>query len=184
MKEQRRLVFAGPVGSGKTTAIRALSDEPIISTEALISGNNKDADKRHTTVALDFGVIHLDDKTNLQLYGTPGHQHFDFMWDIAARNSIGLLLLLDGRQSNLLEDLTVFTQAFRQLLQAGGFAVGITHADKVQNLELLRGQINHEIERLQLVAPVLSIDPRQRKEVVKLIKALLYTLDPSLIKVS
>src|SRR5699024_1634553 len=164
------------------TAISTLSDEPVINTEAVISHEEVPIHKTHTTVALDYGVMHLSEGHSLQLYGTPGQQHFDFIWEIAARNSIGLVLLLDAQRPALLQDLTFFIQAFRALIQSQGFAIGLTHTDKVQNAELLRQQINHALEQLQLRAPVLSVDPNQREELVQLVKALLFTLDPSLVK--
>lgn len=183
MIKQQRLVFAGPMGSGKTTAIRTLSDEPIISTEVPISGAPQ-AGKTHTTAALDFGVIHLNDGYSLQLYGTPGQRHLNFMWDIASRNSIGLVLLLDARRDVILQDLAFYTDAFDGLIRSHGVAVGITHADEVPNAELLHQQISREMESLALnKAPVMSINANERQELVQLIKALLYTLDPSLIKV-
>lgn len=184
MNKQQRLVFAGPVGSGKTTAIKTLSDEPIISTEVAITQDKAQPHKTHTTVALDYGVIHLSEEHSLQLYGTPGQPHFNFMWEIASRNSIGLILLLDAQRPALLQDLTFFIHAFSALITSHGFAIGLTQTDTVQNADLLHQQINHELERLQLAAPVLSVDPHERKELVQLIKALLYTLDPSLIRVS
>ena len=49
-----KLVFAGPVGAGKTTAIQSLSDIEVVRTEARASDDVKKL-KDNTTVAMDYG---------------------------------------------------------------------------------------------------------------------------------
>lgn len=51
-------------------------------------------------MALDFGriaVLATEDDPAIQLYlfGTPGQDRFDFMWDIVAQDMAGLVLLVD-----------------------------------------------------------------------------------------
>ena len=53
-----KLVFAGPVGSGKTTAIQALSDIEVVRTEANASDEVQRL-KKTTTVAMDYGLMKL-----------------------------------------------------------------------------------------------------------------------------
>ena len=77
MKENK-IIFTGPVGVGKTTAISALSDEPPVQTDASASDITL-VRKGYTTVAMDYGVIHLDEETKVHLYGTPGQERFNFM---------------------------------------------------------------------------------------------------------
>src|SRR5689334_11133396 len=52
------ILFAGPMGAGKTTAIQSLSDIRVIATEAANS-DREQSDKPTTTVALDYGEIHV-----------------------------------------------------------------------------------------------------------------------------
>ena len=61
MKENK-IIFTGPVGVGKTTAIAALSDDPPVKTDARASDMTL-VRKGHTTVAMDYGVIRLLDNT-------------------------------------------------------------------------------------------------------------------------
>ena len=49
-----KIVFTGPMGAGKTTAIAALSDSAPVATE-VHNADRASADKETTTVALDFG---------------------------------------------------------------------------------------------------------------------------------
>ena len=76
-----KIVFAGPVGAGKTTAIKSLSDIEVVSTDASATDDVK-LMKATTTVAMDYGLMRLDNGYQVRLYGTPGQKRFDFMWDI------------------------------------------------------------------------------------------------------
>ena len=49
-----KVVFTGPMGAGKTTAIRGISQGQTLSTEVPIS-QGAQGDKRFTTVGLDYG---------------------------------------------------------------------------------------------------------------------------------
>ena len=88
-----KLVFAGPVGAGKTTAIKSLSDIEVVTTEASISDGGR-AIKPTTTVAMDYGLMKLASGDQVRLYGTPGQKRFDFMWDILSENALGVVLLV------------------------------------------------------------------------------------------
>ncbi|MEI2574272.1 ATP/GTP-binding protein, partial [Pseudomonas aeruginosa] len=78
---ENKIIFTGPVGVGKTTAIAAISDEALAQTDASASDMTLDR-KRNTTVAMDYGAISLDEDTKVHLYGTPGQERFNFMWEI------------------------------------------------------------------------------------------------------
>ena len=93
MKEDNKIVFTGPVGVGKTSAIAALSDVPIISTDARASDMTINR-KGHTTVAMDYGILNLEGGGKVHLYGTPGQERFDFMWEILTTGGLGLILML------------------------------------------------------------------------------------------
>ena len=54
-----KIVITGPMGAGKTTAIRAISDSPPVSTE--VGNHDKQTSaKDSTTVALDYGEVALE----------------------------------------------------------------------------------------------------------------------------
>ena len=108
---QYKIIFTGPVGAGKTTAINSISDLPPIKTDASASDMAKYR-KASTTVALDYGVMNLPGGEKLHLYGTPGQERFDFMWDILVTGGIGLVLLLDNTRADPFQDMRFF---FRDL---------------------------------------------------------------------
>lgn len=115
MKENK-IIFTGPVGVGKTTAIAALSDDPPVKTDARASDMTL-VRKGHTTVAMDYGVIRLDGDTKVHLYGTPGQERFNFMWEILSKGSMGLILLLDNTRANPLKDLTFFSRRIQRFIK-------------------------------------------------------------------
>ncbi|TPX01006.1 ATP-binding protein, partial [Schumannella luteola] len=88
------ILFAGPMGAGKTTAIRSLSEIEVVSTEAANSEPGA-VDKPTTTVAMDYGEIDLDPDM-VRLYGIPGQERFDFMWDILRERAMGLIVLVNA----------------------------------------------------------------------------------------
>lgn len=74
-----RLIFAGPVGAGKTTAVRALSDIPPVDTDVPISAGSAeygDGEKTTTTVGLDYGAWKPTPEIAVTLIGVPGQDRF------------------------------------------------------------------------------------------------------------
>jgi len=95
-----KLVFAGAVGAGKTTAIRSIADGAPVSTDVPMT-DGAHGDKTTTTVALDFSEVILDDGTPLLVYGLPGQDHFSFMRPIVIKSAIGVIVLLDARDTEI-----------------------------------------------------------------------------------
>ena len=123
-----KLVFAGPVGSGKTTAIQTLSDIEVVRTEANASDEVQRL-KKTTTVAMDYGLMKLASGDQVRLYGTPGQKRFDFMWDILTENALGLVLMLKASAPDPLADLNGYVTEFREFIDKTALVVGITHTE-------------------------------------------------------
>ena len=64
---QYKIIFSGPVGAGKTTAINSLSDIPPVSTEQTATDSTRLV-KSTTTVALDYGLIRLADDERISAF--------------------------------------------------------------------------------------------------------------------
>lgn len=169
-----KIVFTGPMGAGKTTAIRAISDLPPVSTE-MRNHDQESFAKDATTVALDLGHISLDDGTVVRLYGTPGQERFSFMWEIVGRGSMGVILLIDGASPNAIPDLRAYATAFRRIAPDQPFVVGVGRTE-ANDIELLDG-CALALQSLRLAAPVFSVDVRKREDVLLLIETLLASLE-------
>ncbi|GAB6068125.1 ATP/GTP-binding protein [Methylothermus subterraneus] len=174
---QYKLLFTGPVGAGKTTAIASLSDDPPIKTDAAASDMTRKF-KPETTVALDYGVMRLPGGEKLHLYGTPGQERFDFMWEILTTGGVGLILLISNARPNPFQDLRFFVQRFEPFIRATAVAVGITQMDIKADPGLEEYQ--RLLDELKVRAPLFEVDARSRADVSLLVQALLFTLDPGL----
>jgi signal recognition particle receptor subunit beta len=165
-----KIVFAGPVGAGKTTAIRSVSDLPPVSTEVPLL-DEVEGDKATTTVALDFSSVLLDDGTVVQLYGLPGQDHFAFMRAIVLNGAIGAVLVLNGAESGVAEDCRLWLQSLNENADGLPIVVGITKTDIVPDFDL--GEIRSVLRAAGLVTPVLTFDARQREQTEQVLRSLL-----------
>ncbi len=170
-----KIIFTGPVGSGKTTAINTISDISPVMTDTKISENMT---LGQTTVAMDYGVIQLDQQTKIHLYGTPGQERFDFMWEILTDNAIGLILLLDNTRPDTLKDLVFFLDAFSEFLKTVPLVVGVTKMD-IQGKPFIETYQQFLLEK-SIKVPVFEVDVRRKSDVKSLLMALLFSIDPVL----
>lgn len=174
---QYKIIFTGPVGTGKTMAINSISDLPPIKTDAAANKMTK-SKKSATTVAMDYGVMNLPGGEKLHLYGTPGQERFDFMWDILVTGGIGLVLLLDNTRPEPFVDMTFFLNAFDKFIGDTAVAVGVTKMDVSAKPTIEDYQV--QLGGMGLKLPVFAVDARVRNDVSILIQSLLYSLDPGL----
>lgn len=171
-----KIIFAGPVGAGKTTAVTAASDIPPVRTDTAASDEVRDI-KPQTTVALDYGAMKLGDGSTIHLYGTPGQERFDFMWEILTEGGIALVLLIDNSRGDPLKQLRFYLGAFSGFIRKTAVAVGVTHMDLQAGPSLADYQA--ELDRAgQPGVPVFEVDARSRRDVCLLIEAVLSVIDP------
>jgi signal recognition particle receptor subunit beta len=174
---QHKIIFTGPVGAGKTTAIASISDTPPIKTDAAASDMTK-SKKSTTTVAMDYGIMDVGGGEKIHLYGTPGQERFDFMWDILVTGGIGLVLLLDNTRADPFQDMRFFIQSFRKFIDKTGIAIGVTQMD-LNNRYCIDDSPTH-LQPFKLNPPVFSVDAREKRDVSLLVQSLMYSLDPGL----
>ena len=91
-----KIVITGAYSAGKTNFIRSISDIDIVSTEYEVTDPKERLLKSETTVALDFGKIEISDQVTLYLFGTPGQERFDFMWEVLSEGCIGYIVMVDS----------------------------------------------------------------------------------------
>ena len=168
-----KLVFAGPVGAGKTSAIRAVTDREPITTEMPLS-EGATGDKTTTTVALDFSTATLEDGTPLFVYGLPGQERFAFMRRILLEGAFGVVVLLDGSDAGIADACEHWLRDIREIRADMAIVVGITHTDRVPTFTL--APVRDAIRRCGSPVPIFTFDARDRAQTIHLVRALLATM--------
>ncbi len=174
LDQELKIVFTGPMGAGKTTAIRAISDIPPVSTE-VANTDRKSHAKESTTVAMDYGQLELEDGTAVRLYGTPGQERFSFMWEILCSGALGVILLIDGSTATALHDLGSYAEIFHRINPDQPFVIGVGRTAPDDGRELDR--YAQTLADRGILAPVFGVDVRNRDDVLLLIETLLCILE-------
>ncbi len=170
-----KIVVTGPFAAGKTTLIRTISEITVLSTEKSITDATR-TQKTDTTVAMDFGRITIDRDLVLYLFGTPGQDRFDFMWEILSEGMLGYVLLVDASRPDSLDDAVSIRDAFRRMAHVP-FVVGLNRAEGLDEVEEARVR---EALDLEPDVPVVPCDVTDRESVKSVLLALLYAVVDSL----
>jgi len=166
-----KIIITGPVGAGKTTAINSLTDQKALKTDAPVSDATTSQRKQTTTVALDYGVVKLNEDDVAHVYGTPGQERFDFMWEIIAEGAHGLVLLLDNSRNYPFRDLIYYVNQFRDVIDSVPFILGVTRSDVKSDPDI--ATYRDWVKELNLDAQVLMVDARNKVHIRDLINQLL-----------
>lgn len=171
-----KLIIAGPVAAGKSTAIRTISDIRPINTDVTAS-NSVSILKPRTTVTMDYGELSLGDGKKLGLYGTPGQRRAHFMSKILCRGALGLVVLIDNRVKTPMAELDYYSTLFSDLVDESAMVVGVTHRDQAPEPGLDRYE--WRLQAFHYPWPVFPVDPRKKSDVITLLDALVTMLDHS-----
>ncbi len=164
------------MGAGKTTAIKALSEIEVVSTEA----NNSErhlVDKPTTTVALDYGEIVIGNDEKIRMYGIPGQRRFDFMWAILKQRAEGMVLLVNNDVPDPIAEMLAFMEDFRELCDHGGVVVGISRSDLAP--EPSTSDYARALEKVypELTVPIFTVDPRDSNHMQMALLTLIINLE-------
>ena len=166
-----KIVVTGPFSAGKTTLIRTISEITVLSTEREITDGTR-ARKPETTVAMDFGRITIDRDLVLYLFGTPGQDRFDFMWEILGEGMLGYILLVDSSRPDSLEEAVGILAAFRKMARVP-FVVALNRAPGLDPSD--ESSVRSTLE-LGDEIPVVPCDATDRESVKAVLLALLYSV--------
>lgn len=155
-----KVVVTGPFGAGKTTFIETISEIPVLSTERAVTDDTRRL-KSNTTVAMDFGRITVASDLALYLFGTPGQERFDFMWDILAEGMLGFVLIVDHQRLESFGEARRILKFFTETADVPF----IIAANKVTNdPEQAEAAVRSALEVPDHVA-VVTLDARDREDV-------------------
>ena len=171
--DKYKVVFTGPVGAGKSAAVRSVVGARSLQTERPQRVAEGDVtQKATTTVAMDYGAVTLDKQNRIHLYGTPGHERFDFMWDILLESCDGIILLLNNSSPDPLRDLRFYARAFARYLPHKPCVIGVTHVDVPGGYTTL-DVFREAVEALGIHAEVFVVDTRRKTDVLLLIQQII-----------
>jgi uncharacterized protein len=160
-----KVVVTGPYDAGKTTFIRTISEITVLSTERPVSGDVAAT----TTVAMDFGRITVATDLALYLFGTPGQERFEFMWDILAEGMLGFVLMVDATRADGLEEARRIQGTFTELADVPHVvAVNKTTGDDDAVIATVRERLGVPDQ-----VPVVACDARDRDDVKRVLVTLL-----------
>src|SRR5687768_16742908 len=166
-----KIVVTGPFSAGKTTLIRTISEITVLSTEKDITDSTRSR-KAETTVAMDFGRITIDRDLVLYLFGTPGQDRFDFMWEILGEGMLGYILLVDADREDSLEEAVGILAAFRKMARVP-FVVALNRSAGIEPSD--EEKVRSVLELAEDV-PVVPCDVTDRESVKSVLLALLYSV--------
>jgi uncharacterized protein len=138
-----KIVVSGAFGAGKTTLINSISDVPVVGTEVATSGDES-ALKQSTTVGMEYGSYSICDHESditLYLYGTPGQERFQFMWEILSKGMDGCLILIDASRPETWSEARQVATYFRSLNRGVCALVANRWAGNELTLEALRAAV-------------------------------------------
>lgn len=167
------ILFMGPVGAGKTQAIRTLSDIETVGTDVQAS-DWASLIKPQTTVTMDVGMLELDQGDRVRLLGAPGQDRFDFMWDILLKQAQAVVVLIDHSRDSRLADLDHFIRqiGWRVENRRLPLIIGVTHVDiqPTRDLETYHRRIYQLSPHYACgVVPVFPVDARNTTDVRALV---------------
>jgi uncharacterized protein len=126
--EVMQVVVAGTMGAGKSTFIRSISEIDVVDTDKVATDETALL-KHKTTVAFDFGRIQFGPDSVLHLYGTPGQQRFDFMWDVLIQKAQAYILLVAAHRPHEFRSARRILNYLTRQANNLPMIIGITHGD-------------------------------------------------------
>ena len=171
-----KIVVTGPFDAGKTTFIRTISEITVLSTEKDVS----ELDEQHrgrTTVAMDFGRITVGSDIALYLFGTPGQDRFEFMWDILAEGMLGYVLMVDAERPESVAEAHRINEHFRALADVPSIVVVNKLADHEE--DTMTAKVREELS-LSDEIPIVVADARDRDDVKRVLVTFLRSVQARL----
>jgi uncharacterized protein len=167
-----KIVVTGPFSAGKTTFIKSISEISIVSTERAISDSTRRV-KAETTVAMDFGRITISKDIVLYLFGTPGQERFDFMWQILSEGMLGYILMVDASRTDTYSEGKRILE-FLATLSDAPYVIGATRIeddDASKAVEKIRTDLNIDGD-----IQIIPCNALEKEDVKKVLLGLLYDI--------
>ena len=184
MADRYKILFTGTPGGGKTTAIKSVAGLNLYRSETLTeqgdaprAAHSPGKAAQATTVGMDYGELVLSNGSVLELYGTPGQRRFAFRWRPLVRDALGLVILVDNSRPNPIEDLGIYLENFKALVDAGVAVIGVGRSEKHKHLPI--DAYYEALDKRHLMLPVFEVDVRKSDHVLMMLDVLFGMLEVS-----
>lgn len=168
-----QVAFCGPFGVGKTTAVRMVSDTPVVNTDVMSSIRSRDSNqgefrKRTTTVGLDYGEWKNPSGGTVAVVGTPGQERFMTMRQSAMPRSTSIVLWLYGDRDYAVDEGEEWVRFLGDEKVWGKLTLAITRRTGAPH-EPSMDEYREMAHRFNPAIPVIEADPRERESVIRVI---------------
>ena len=157
-----RIAFMGPMGVGKTTAIRALCGDDMVASDVPNLDRQAHA-KEFTTVGAEFGEIDLGDGERVQVCGCPGQDRFDFLRQWVVSVSVGVFVMVDVNAPDAVQTASTLLAEVAQAEHPPLALVLSTRPADAAQMQAFSGGLQAAGHG---VVPVLQVDVRERDDVL------------------
>lgn len=164
-----QIVFAGAFGVGKTTALRSISDTPVVNTDVKsleLTAAHLASGKTTTTVGFDYGELKLPDNSTIALIGLPGQGRFDSMWDRLLARDTGVVLWVYGDRPDSVQECQQWLDELEARRATRQLCVVLTRLPTPAPKVVLN-EYRQLVAQYNPYAPVLAADPRKREHVLQ-----------------
>lgn len=166
-----QVVFLGPVGVGKSTAVGTISTIAPVSTEVFAAtwDDFYVRTKTTTTVGIEFGIWQRSDGTNVALYGTPGQERFEAVRSPARNPKAALVLWFFGHADFLEDQIDEWLSIIDQIGALHRVVIAVNFTD--DELTDPTSELKHLLQRHGYPPiPVHTVDPRRFVDVATIIE--------------
>jgi signal recognition particle receptor subunit beta len=167
-----RIAFMGPMGVGKTTAIRTLCGDDMVASD-VPNLDRQSHMKEFTTVGAEFGEIDLGEGEFVQVCGCPGQDRFDFLRRWVVSVSVGVFVMVDVTAPDAV---AIATSLLAEVNEAENPPLALVLSTRPASAEALEDFAQAVMSAGQGVVPVLQVDVRQRADVLQALSVLVSML--------
>jgi len=162
----------GPMGIGKTTAIRTLCGDVTIDCDVPNLDRQASA-KATTTVGVDFGEVDLGNGELLQIYGSPGQERFDFLRDWLISVIAGAIVMVDVNAPDAGACCIPLLRRIAAEPAQPPALVLVARPSTPARVDAFSAQLSQALGR---ALPVVMADARERAQMLDIVEIMLYTL--------
>ncbi|WP_225781760.1 ATP/GTP-binding protein [Xenophilus sp. Marseille-Q4582] len=163
-----RIVLFGPMGIGKTTALRALCGAGSVDCD-VPNLDRLSHDKATTTVGADFGIVRMEDGEELHIYGSPGQDRFGFLRQWLLSFAVGALILVDANDAGALD---LAQQTLNEVQRHAPDAASVVLVARPATAPVLDRFSQALAERAGRAVPVMPVDVREREQLLDALELL------------